>query len=391
MKRITAKWLKAQGLQSVFGLIAAAGGEARVAGGALRNALMGEPVGDIDLATTLAPQKIMEVFLAAGHGAHPTGIEHGTVTVVVGEASYQITTLRRDEATDGRRAVVSFTDDWLGDALRRDFTMNALYCDGGGKIFDYTNGYDDILRGRIRFVGAPSGRIKEDYLRILRFFRFLGTYPNLKADEAGLAACVRMRKGLQTLSAERIAQEMLKLLAGANAVPVLRLMARNGVLKYIISFTEDFRTISRLPPDPILRAVVLAKDPLSLQQAWRLSNEQGRRIENLLGCSLPTAKLRENEQRRVLYHVGAETWRDSVRLAWAKSRAPLSDRAWKRMLSLPARWQAPRFPVSGHDLIELGQTPGPGLGQALRRLEDDWIAADFKPAKHDLLERLKGY
>jgi poly(A) polymerase len=391
MKRITAKWLKAPGLQSVFGLIAAAGGEARVAGGALRNALMGEPVGDIDLATTLEPQRVMDVFLAAGHSAHPTGIEHGTVTAVVDNCAYQVTTLRRDVATDGRRAVVSFTDSWAGDALRRDFTMNALYCDSGGKVYDYTNGYDDILRRRIRFVGAPSGRIKEDYLRILRFFRFLSVYPDLKAETAGLAACVRMRKGLQTLSAERIAQEMLKLLAGANAVPVLKLMARNGVLKYVISFRDEFRTIARLPPDPILRAVVLAKDPISLQQDWRLSNEQGRRIENLLGCSLPTAGLRENEQRRILYHVGAETWRDSVRLAWARSRAPLSDRAWKRMVALPSRWQAPRFPVSGHDLIELGHTSGPALGQALRRLEDDWIAADFKPAKHDLLERLKGY
>lgn len=390
MKRITAKWLKQPSLQAVFAITAAAGGEARVAGGALRNALMGTAIGDIDFATTLSPQHIMEIFLAAGHRVYPTGIDHGTVTVVIDHHTYEITTLRQDVTTDGRRAVVAFTDDWCWDALRRDFTMNSLYCDATGKIYDYTNGYDDILRNRIIFVGAPAARIKEDYLRILRYFRFLSVYRNLKPDEAGLAACIRLKKGLLGLSSERIAQEMFKLLAGPGAMPIVKLMAKHGVLKNIIRHTDEFRTMSRLPPDPILRAFVLAKNPNSLQETWRLSNEQARRIENLLECGMPSAKLRENEQRRILYEIGGQAWRDSVHVAWAKSRALPTDRVWKRMLSLPSRWPIPNFPVSGHDLIALGQAPGPEMGEELKRLEQRWIAADFKPSKQDLLESLKG-
>ncbi len=211
-----ARWLKEPSLQRVFALVAGAGGEARVAGGAVRNALLGEPIGDIDIATTLAPQDIMTAFKAAGLSVHPTGIEHGTVTAVIDHKPYEITTLRRDVQTDGRHAVVAFTDNWKEDALRRDFTINALYCDGAGKIHDYVDGYGDIRRKRIIFVGTPAARIKEDNLRILRFFRFLAAYEKMTPDSASLAACVRLKKGLLGLSAERIAREMFKLLVGPN-------------------------------------------------------------------------------------------------------------------------------------------------------------------------------
>jgi poly(A) polymerase len=390
MKRITAKWLKEPALQRVFAIIAAAGGEARVAGGAVRNAIMGIPVGDVDLATTLSPHKVTEVFVSAGHSVYPTGIDYGTVTVVIDHRSFEVTTLRRDVATDGRRAVVSFTDDWMQDALRRDFTMNALYCDAAGKIFDYTDGYDDILRNRIMFVGVASRRIKEDYLRILRYFRFMAVYPNLKADKAGLAACIKLRSGLRALSAERISQEMFKLLVGPKAVSVLKVMASIGVLKNIIPHTDDFRVIGRLPVDALLRAFVLAKDPAALREGWRLSNERARRIDALLDMPAPSPKLRENEQRRILYDVGPQAWADGVLVAWAKSRAPLTDRAWKRMITLPKRWPMPVFPVSGRDLIEIGHVPGPAMGLDLKHLEERWIASDFKPTKQDLLESLRG-
>jgi poly(A) polymerase len=390
MKRITAKWLKEPALQRVFAIIAAAGGEARVAGGAVRNAIMGIPVGDVDLATTLSPQKVTEIFMGAGHSVYPTGIDHGTVTVVIDHRSFEITTLRRDVSTDGRRAVVSFTDDWMQDALRRDFTMNALYCDALGKIYDYTNGYQDILRNRIIFVGVASRRIKEDYLRILRYFRFMAVYPNLKADTAGLAACIKLKSGLRTLSAERLAQEMFKLLVGPKAVTVLKMMAVNKVLKNIIPYTEDFRVVGRLPADPLLRAFVLVKDPKALREDWRLSNDQTKRIETLLDMPAPSPKLRENEQRRILYDVGPQAWADGVLVTWAKSRAPLTDRAWKRMLTLSKRWPMPVFPVSGRDLIEIGHAPGPAMGLDLKQLEERWIASDFKPTKQDLLESLRG-
>ena len=385
-----ARWLKEASLQQVFALVAEAGGEARVAGGAVRNALLGEPIGDIDIATTLPPQKITDVFKAAGLSVHPTGIEHGTVTVVVDHKPYEITTLRRDVATDGRRAVVAFTDDWKEDALRRDFTVNALFCDADGKIHDYTNGYADIRRKRIIFVGGPAARIKEDYLRILRFFRFLAAYDKMTADRASLAACVRLKRGLLGLSAERIAREMFKLLVGPRAVPVLKLMAKHNVLKNIVSHTVEFRVISRLPPDPLLRAFVLAKKPESLREIWRLSNNQAKRIESLLQGTALTPKLRENEQRKLLYAMGSEAWRDVVHLAWAKSRASLTDRAWQRMLKLPSRWVVPSFPVTGRDLIELGFPSGPDLGRELKRLEDYWIASDFKSTKDELIESIKG-
>ncbi|HLA02555.1 MAG TPA: CCA tRNA nucleotidyltransferase, partial [Aestuariivirga sp.] len=381
-----ARWLKEPSLQRVFAIVSGAGGEARVAGGAVRNALLGESIGDIDIATTLQPQDVITAFKAAGLSVHPTGIDHGTVTVVVDHKPYEITTLRRDVETDGRRAVVAFTDNWKEDALRRDFTINALYCDAAGKIHDYVDGYADILRKRIIFVGAPAARIREDNLRILRFFRFLAAYEKMTADPASLAACVRLKKGLLGLSAERIAREMFKLLVGPKAVPVLKLMAKHKVLKLIVPHKDEFRVIARLPPDPLLRSFALAKKPESLREAWRLSNNQAKRIESLLQGTALTPKLRENEQQKLLYAMGPEAWRDSVHLAWAKSRASQTDRAWQRMLILPSRWVSPSFPVTGRDLLDLGFPSGPVLGRELKRLEDYWIGTDFKSTKHELLE-----
>ena len=382
-------WLNEPSLQRVFALIAEAGGEARVAGGAVRNGLLGEPVGDIDIATTFPPQDIMAVFKAAGLSVHPTGIDHGTVTVVVDHTPYEITTLRRDVQTDGRRAVVAFTDDWKEDALRRDFTINSLYCDARGTIYDYANGYADVLRKRIIFVGAPKLRIEEDNLRILRFFRFLAAYEKMTADPKSLAACVRLKKGLLGLSAERIAREMFKLLTGPSAVPVLKLMAKHKVLKNIIPHTEEFRVIARLPREPLLRAFVLAKKPETLREVWRLSNNHTRRIESLRNGTAPTPKLPALEQRKLLYAMGSEAWGDSVHLAWAKSRASLTDRAWRRLLTLPSRWVIPRFPVTGRDLLDLGFPSGPDLGRELKRLEDQWAASDFKLTKNELLQSIK--
>ena len=385
-----ARWLKEPSLQRVFALVAEAGGEARVAGGAVRNALLGEPIVDIDIATTLQPQDVMTAFKAAGLSVHPTGIEHGTVTVVVDHRPYEITTLRRDVKTDGRRAVVAFTDNWKEDALRRDFTINALYCDAAGKIHDYVDGYVDILRKRIIFVGTPAARIREDNLRILRFFRFLAAYERMTPDQASLAASVRFKKGLLELSAERVAREMFKLLVGPKAVPVLKLMAKHKVLKLIVPHTDGFRVIARLPPDPVLRAFVLAKKPEGLREAWRLSNNQARRIESLLQGTALTPKLRENEQQKLLYAMGSEAWRDSVHLAWARSRASLTDQAWQHMLKLPARWVPPSFPLTGRDLLDFGFPSGPDLGRELKRLEDYWIGTDFKSTKDELLESIKG-
>jgi poly(A) polymerase len=385
-----AKWLKAPALCAVFDTVAHAGGEARVVGGAVRNALMGLPIADIDLATTLQPEQAMAAFKAKGYGVVPTGITHGTITAIVDHRPFEITTLRRDVETDGRRAKVAFTDDWREDALRRDFTINALYCDPAGKIYDYSAGYEDIRRKRITFVGNPAQRIAEDHLRILRFFRFLSAYQGAKPDRLSLTACIRGRKKLVTLSSERVSKEMLKLLAGPEAVPVLRLMARHGVLKIVLPHTEQLRLLARVPPDPILRAFVLAERPSELQQRWRLSNAQAKRLEALADAPPLTPGLRPRERKRICYMLGAEGWRDSVDLSWARSKAPLDDRAWRALRGVPKRWDMPQFPVTGADLIKAGLKPGPAMGRVLQELKDRWIAADFKLDRDRLLAEAEG-
>ena len=383
-----AKWLRAPSLQRVFSIIADAGGEARVAGGAVRDAILKVPVTEVDLATTLPPERVIEIFIAAGLKAHPTGIEHGTVTVVIDHQPYEVTTLRHDVETDGRRAKVKFTSDWQADALRRDFTMNALYCDARGKIYDFTDGYRDILRKRIIFVGSPAKRIVEDYLRILRFFRFHARFGKGAPDKAGLAACVRYRKGLDTLSAERIRQEMFKLLAAPGAVPSLKLMAKCGILAHLLPYTEDWRIIGRLPPDPLLRLAALSAGPKAMKERWRISNAEEKRLDAISSLTAPSPSLRRNEQRAVLYRMGGDAWRDLVRIGWARSKASLDDPSWKRLLRLPDRWPVPSLPVAGRDLIAAGLNPGPEFGLTLRQLEDWWLAADFKPGKDELLKRL---
>lgn len=378
-------WLKSPDLQRLFRAIERAGGKARVAGGAVRDALMRRAVGDVDLATTLVPDKIIAVARKAGFKSIPTGIAHGTVTVLVGKSKFEVTTLRRDVDTDGRHATVAFGTDWREDALRRDFTMNALMCDADGKVYDFTAGYKDIQRKRIIFVGAPRQRIREDYLRILRYFRFLAAFGMGWSHRASLEACITLRGGIKSLSAERVTAEMMKLLAAPYAVPVLKLMAKRGVLKQIVPHTDEWRLLERLPPDPLLRLFVLAQEPSKLQEAWRLSNAQAQRLQALADAPPLSPALRPAEQRHLLYSLGPESWRDAVQLSWAKSR---DDAGWKRMMSLPRRWSIPALPVGGGDLIAAGMKPGPAMGQALRRLEDYWIATDFKAGKAELLAQL---
>lgn len=383
-----AGWLKEPRLQQVLAAVAAAGGEARVVGGAVRNALMGEKVTEIDLACSLPPDAMVAAFQTKGMGLHLTGIDHGTVTVVQHGAVFEITTLRHDVETDGRRAIVAFTDDWAADARRRDFTMNALYADAGGTIYDFADGYGDIVRRKVRFVGSPSARIREDYLRILRFFRFHACYGKGAPDASGLRACKRLKSGLRTLSAERLRQEMLKLLAAPGAVPTLKVMAELGILKQIIPHTEDWRTIARLPPDGLLRLFALAKAPADLKERFRLSNAEAKRIEDLNLAPAVTPQLMAREQRRLLYETGAQAWGDAVRLSFARSRAK-ADAAWARLAALPKTWTPPEFPAKGRDLLQAGFAPGPELGEVLRHLEDWWIASDFKPGKDELLARAR--
>jgi poly(A) polymerase len=393
MKRLpdfsNAAWLNEPRLQQVMAVITRGGSEVRVAGGAVRNALLGMPIADVDLATTMLPAEVMRVCKAAGFGVHPTGFEHGTVTVVNGGTPFEVTTLRRDIETDGRRAVVAFTSDWEEDAVRRDFTMNAMYCDAAGKISDFTDGYGDLLRNRVKFVGDAKLRIKEDYLRILRFFRFHARFGKGAPDKTGLAACAKLKSGLKKISAERIRQEMFKLVVAPRAVATLKVMATTGVLKTIIPYTDDWRLIDRLPDDAVLRLYALAKKPQDLKDVLRLSNIEAQRIDELAAAPELSPKLKAPEQRAMLYHLGAQAWADSVELSWAKGGVSKQDSKWQSLLDLPKRWPVPKLPVNGQDMLEAGIASGPYMGEMLRELEDWWVARDFVASREELLERLK--
>jgi poly(A) polymerase len=384
-----AAWLNEPRLQEVMAVITRGGGEVRVAGGAVRNALLGVPISDVDLATTTLPADVMRVCKAAGFGVHPTGFEHGTVTVVNGGAPFEVTTLRRDVETDGRRAVVAFTSDWEEDAVRRDFTMNAMYCDAAGKIYDFTGGYGDLLRNRVKFVGDAKLRIKEDYLRILRFFRFHARFGKNAPDKVGLAACAKFKSGLKKISAERIRQEMFKLVVAPRAVPTLKVMATSGVLKTIIPYTDDWRLVGRLPDDAVLRLYALAKKPEDLKDVLRLSNIEAQRIDELAAAPELSPKLKAPEQRAMLYHLGGQAWFDAVQLNWAKGRDSKADPKLQALLDLPKRWPIPKLPINGQDMLAAGIASGPQMGEMLRELEDWWVACDFVATREELLERLK--
>jgi len=383
------KWLQEPRLQKVLAVLNT-GGETRVAGGAVRNALMKKPISDVDLATTFLPSDVMQLAKGAGFGVHPTGLDHGTVTVVNRAATFEVTTLRRDVETDGRHAKVFFTTSFEEDAQRRDFTMNAIYCDRHGKIYDFTNGYADIRRKRVKFVGAASKRIEEDYLRILRFFRFHAAYGKGAPEAKGLAACKKLRRGLERISAERIRQELLKLLVAQRGVETLQVMAKAGVLGQILPHTDEWRVLKRLPSDAILRLTAIAKEPLDLKERLRLSKAEAVRIEEAVAAPVLTPALREKERRALLYQIGLEAWQDGVAISLARSRAALGDAKWKKLMRLPDVWERPVLPITGRDMIASGLQAGPDVGAALQQAEDYWIASDFTASGAQLLALVKG-
>jgi poly(A) polymerase len=399
-------WIKAEATQAVLKALTAAGGPdcVRFVGGCVRNALIGRPIDDIDLATVLTPEQVVRALDQAGLKAIPTGIEHGTVTALSGGKPYEITTLRKDVETDGRHAVVAFTDNWAEDAARRDFTMNALYADAEGTVFDLTGrGYEDALAGRLVFVGDPKTRIAEDYLRILRYFRFLAWYGKGEPDTAALAACAEGRARLQDCSAERIAKELLKLLGADDPRASLRLMASTGVLSQILPQSSGLASFERLVAieddqlfenDPLLRlAVLLPSDPEigdAVGRALRLSNAQRERLAAALGTEPRLVSwMSPREARRALYALGKTCFRDRVKLAWAQSERAATTPQWRGLIALGESWTIPSFPYSGKDVVAAGVPAGPLVGQALKEVEDWWIDSDFIEDEFSLIERLK--
>ncbi|WP_374657652.1 CCA tRNA nucleotidyltransferase [Phenylobacterium sp.] len=388
----------------VIAALEAAGGEARFVGGCVRNALLGAPIGDVDIATTLTPEAVVAALEAARIRAVPTGVDHGTVTAVLDSQPFEVTTLRRDVETDGRRAVVAFTTDWSEDAQRRDFTMNAVYADAEGTLTDPTGtGVADAKAGRLVFVGDPATRIAEDSLRILRFFRFLAWYGKGEPDAAALAACEAGRGLMANLAAERVSKELLKLLEAYDPRPAVRLMARTGVLGALIPAPEDLSVFEQLVEveteqlfecDPLLRLATLSPaDQVGVAkaaEALRLSNEQRDRLVAARGVSPKiTSWMSPRESRRAVYQIGATTFADRIKLAWAASSRSAATHQWRGLLALSQSWTPPPFPLTGEDVLKSGVPKGPMVGQVLREVEDWWIDHDFIDDKFSAIEKLK--
>lgn len=393
-----AAWLAQPETLAVLDAIEAAGFGARVVGGAVRNALIGTPVKDIDVATTALPHEVMRVAEEAGLRGIPTGIEHGTVTVVAGHVAIEVTTLRRDIETFGRHARVVFTTDWAEDARRRDFTMNALYCDRAGVVHDPLGGYQDLAARRVRFIGDAHDRIREDYLRILRFFRFTAEYSPGQPDASGLAASIELAEGLAGLSAERVRGEMLRLLTASRAVPIVEVMEKAGLIERVLGVAGDVALLERIAaseawlgrdPDALLRLAALAASQpgraLMLRERLRLSNAEYERLARL-GIPDPAfdPATSEQEAKAFIYRHGPEAFSDGVMLAWARSGADPQGEAWRERLLLPQRWTAPTLPVRGVDVMEAGLAEGPAVGRVVRAFEDWWIAQGF-PSERNLL------
>lgn len=383
-----APWLATGGVARVLALLNADGEEARAVGGAVRNALMGMPVGEVDIATTAVPDKVMRRAKADGIKCVLTGIDHGTVTLVVDGAPIEITTLREDVETYGRKAKVAFGRDWARDAQRRDFTINALSADADGHVYDYTNGLDDIAARRVRFIGEPERRIAEDYLRILRFFRIHAAYGSGPVDRAGLSACIRGRDGLAQLSAERIRAEMLKLLVAAGAADALQEMGDCGLLLKLFGGVTYHGPLRRMiaientigfEPHAIRRLAALAvqvrEDTLRIAARLRLSNAEAAALESMGHRWWRFAKLDDFQARIRVYKLSPERFRNRVMMGWARSNG--DEAYWRVLLSLPERWARPVFPLKAADFIARGLKPGPLIGKALAQAEQDWIDADF--------------
>jgi len=383
-------WLKDGALARLLSLLDRDGEEARVVGGAVRNALIRLPFDEVDIATTAVPDEVTRRAAAAGLKAIPTGAEHGTVTVVIDGKPFEVTTLRVDIETYGRKAKVSFGRDWAKDAARRDFTINALSVSADGKIHDYVGGLADIAAHKVRFIGEPAQRIAEDYLRILRFFRFHAWYAHGPPDAAGLHACVVARAGLETLSRERVRVELMKLLVAPRATPTLAVMAETGILGTVLGgvpLLASFENMAKVeaaigaPADAVQRlgalGVATMEDAERLSERLRLSNAEFERLMALEYWWRVKPAAGEHAARVLLYQLGTKSFVDRALVAWSRSDAGAADAAWRQLATLAQRWIAPIFPLKAQDFLSRGVPKGPPMGAALRAAEQAWVDADF--------------
>lgn len=398
-------WMTSVPTRAVIAALTAEGGEARFVGGCVRDAFLERSVEDVDIATSEPPERVVKLLKAAGIKAVPTGIAHGTVTAVVSPEHYEITTLREDVETHGRHATVAYTDDWMADAARRDFTMNALFLDADGTLYDPFDGLKDLRAGRVRFVGEARTRIEEDYLRLLRFFRFQAYYGRSEPDAEGLAASAELAPNLETLSAERVWAETRKLLLAPSPAAVFSLMAETGVLEHVLPHGRETarlgllaaREVAHDEPDAVRRLAAL----LDLTEAHaettaivlKLSNADRDQLLTIArewrGFEIETGA----PARRSLYRLGAERVFDIVLLRWAEAErvegSGVDPAPFRAALDEAAAWTPKALPVQGVDVLNLGVAAGPAVGEILREAETWWIDRDFEPDRAELLEKLK--
>jgi poly(A) polymerase len=398
-------WMTSVPTRAVIAALRAEGGAARFVGGCVRDAYLGRSVEDVDIATSEPPDRVVKLLKAAGIKAVPTGIAHGTVTAVVPPEHYEITSLREDVETHGRHATVAYTDDWMADAARRDFTMNALFLDPDGTLYDPFDGLKDLRAGRVRFVGDARRRIEEDYLRLLRFFRFHAYYGRSEPEAEALAACRELAPNLESLSAERVWSEARKLLLAPSPEAVFSLMAAAGVLAHVLPHARETARLGLLAareaahdePDAIRRLAAL----LDLTEAHaettaivlKLSNAERDQLLAIAREWLRFAIETGAPARRSLYRLGAARVYDIILLRWAEAErlqgAGVDDAPFRAALEEAAAWTPRALPVQGVDVLTLGVPAGPAVGEILRAAEAWWIDRDFEPDREAMLEKLK--
>ena len=416
---VHAPWMTAPATRAVIHALTAEGADVRFVGGCVRDALLGWESDDIDIGTPDPPERVLALLEGAGIETRtvPRGIEHGTVTALSGGERYEITTLRRDERTDGRHAEVAFTDSWREDAARRDFTINAMSATPDGAIYDYFGGREDLTAGHVRFVGDPATRIAEDHLRILRFFRFYAWYGRGELDEEALAACkaaahtiplfsAEETNTIQRVSYERVQIEFIGLLSAPDPTSSVQAMWDVGVLARLLPETQRTEPLSRLvtverafaKPDPIRRLAALNLDTHEdnsesrvdtrlLAGVWlRTGVDAGRLFSIASQATTLPASLDRRVQRSLIYRSGKGRFRDVVLLAWARDTE--NEIAWRAMLETIEQWEAPTFPLTGADVLARGIPEGPEVGRLLKAVEEWWIERDFEPDRTALLDRL---
>lgn len=387
LQRLPQPWMREGSAALVMRALTAEGDAARFVGGCVRDALVGRPIRDIDIATPLSPQRVTDLLKKAGLKAVPTGIEHGTITAVAEGRGVEVTTLRLDVETDGRRAKVAFTDDWQADAARRDLTINALSADADGKVHDYFGGLEDLAAGRVRFVGDPAQRITEDYLRLLRFFRFHADYATGGLDQAAVSAARALAPNLKGLSGERLRQETLRLLTARRGPEAYGEMLSLGIVQHFLPWSttlDRLRVVAELEhrhglqPDAIRRLAALTMTGCGQQVADKLKLSRAE-SERIVALDAPRARFdaaTAHTVRHEIYKWGNDGALDRLLLDWPEAEDGAKGRA---ALELIQSWTRPRFPLKGADIVKLGVPQGQRIGEILANVEAWWIAADFGP------------